>query len=232
MVWIKICGVKTTTDAWHAAECGADAVGINFYRKSVRFVTYAEADIIIRSLPPSTAPVGVFVETDPLTIRETASEHGLRAVQTYALGPDGLDFASAAHVPAFRVHDRASIADALAKVETYRALGQAPAAVLIDSYVPGAVGGTGRTAPWDLLAGFDPGVPVILAGGLTADNVADAIRTVRPAGVDVASGVESAPGRKDPGKVRAFIQAARQAAAALPPPARAFRLSGDSHPLE
>ncbi len=78
------------------------------------------------------------------------------------------------------------------------------------------MGGTGHTAPWDLIAGFDPGVPVVLAGGLTPDNVAEAIRVVRPWGVDVASGVESSPGRKDPGKVRAFIQAARAAAAGLP----------------
>jgi phosphoribosylanthranilate isomerase len=84
-----------------------------------------------------------------------------------------------------------------------------PAAVLIDSFVPGEMGGTGHRAPWHLLAGFAPGVPVILAGGLTPDNAADAIRLVRPWGVDVASGVDSSPGKKDPGRVRAFVQAAR-----------------------
>ena len=190
-----------TVDARHAADCGADAVGINFYRKSVRFLTYSEAEIVIRSLPPFTAPVGVFAETDSLTIRETALEHGLRAVQTYALDPDEFDFTPAAHIPAFRVHDWVSIADVLAKVEAYRALGRPPAAVLIDSYVSGEMGGTGHRAPWNLLAGFEPGVPVILAGGLTPENVIEAIRIVRPWGVDVASGVESAPGVKDPGKV-------------------------------
>src|SRR5439155_21130983 len=84
-------------------------------------------------------------------------------------------------------------------------------AVLIDADVPGQFGGTGRTAPWELLAGFDPGVPVILAGGLTAENVAEAVRVVRPYGVDVASGVESSPGRKDAEKMRRFVAAVRAA---------------------
>jgi phosphoribosylanthranilate isomerase len=87
--------------------------------------------------------------------------------------------------------------------------------VLVDAHVEGQMGGTGRRAPWELLAGFDPGVPLILAGGLTPENVADAIRTVRPAGVDVASGVESEPGVKDADKVRRFIDNARDAAAGL-----------------
>ena len=83
------------------------------------------------------------------------------------------------------------------------------AAVLIDAHVPGQFGGTGQTAPWHLLAGFDPGVPVILAGGLTPENVAEAVRIVRPYGVDVASGVESSPGRKDAEKMRRFVDAVR-----------------------
>ncbi|MGL6094989.1 MAG: phosphoribosylanthranilate isomerase, partial [Fimbriiglobus sp.] len=91
--------------------------------------------------------------------------------------------------------------------------GNPPAAVLLDSFVAGEMGGTGHVAPWHLLAGFDPGVPVILAGGLTPDNVAAAVRLVRPWGVDVASGVETAPGRKDAGKVRAFVAAVTAAAA-------------------
>ena len=84
-----------------------------------------------------------------------------------------------------------------------------PGAILIDGYAPGLAGGTGQVAPWDLLAEFRPGVPLILAGGLTPDNVAEAMRLVHPFAVDVAGGVESSPGRKDRGKVRAFIQAAR-----------------------
>jgi phosphoribosylanthranilate isomerase len=90
-----------------------------------------------------------------------------------------------------------------------------PAAVLVDARVPGQFGGTGKTAPWHLLADYRPGVPLILAGGLTPENVAEAVRTVRPYAVDVAGGVESAPGRKDPDKVRRFIANARAAAAGL-----------------
>ena len=92
-----------------------------------------------------------------------------------------------------------------------RAAGHLPSAILLDAYVEGQDGGTGTTAPWDLIADYRPGVPVILAGGLTPDNVALAVRTVRPWAVDVASGVESEPGRKDPEKMRRFVEAARAA---------------------
>ena len=90
-------------------------------------------------------------------------------------------------------------------------IGAPIAVVLIDAHVPGQFGGTGQTAPWNLLASFDPGVPIMLAGGLTPENVAEAVRIVRPYGVDVASGVESSPGRKDPEKMRRFVEAVRTA---------------------
>ena len=109
------------------------------------------------------------------------------------------------------MRDAASLELITRYVREARAAGVAPAAVLVDAHVEGKLGGTGHVAPWHLLEGFDPGVPVVLAGGLTPDNVADAIRAVRPWGVDVASGVESAPGRKDPGRVRAFMQAVHAA---------------------
>jgi phosphoribosylanthranilate isomerase len=109
----------------------------------------------------------------------------------------------------------------LEKINRYLALageiGQMPAAVLVDGYAAGLRGGTGRTAPWHLLSDFRPGVPLILAGGLTPDNVAEAVRIVRPYAVDVASGVESVPGRKDPQKMKRFIAAVQEAAATLEP---------------
>jgi phosphoribosylanthranilate isomerase len=111
-----------------------------------------------------------------------------------------------AYIPAFRVKDAADLDHIRQFVVACN-----PAAVLVDSFVAGEMGGTGHKAPWVLLVGFDPGVPLILAGGLTPDNVADAIRLVKPWGVDVASGVESSPGRKDPAKVRAFVRAVRGA---------------------
>lgn len=208
MVRIKICGVTTPADAVYAAECGADALGLNFYQKSPRFLTDDQAAAIVRELPPFVAPVGLFVGAAGPDVRSAATRFGLRAVQTYPEQVVASDFFPIAHVPAFRVRDRAS----LAAVTEY-VLAAKPAAVIVDSHVDGFMGGTGRTAPWDLLAGFDPGVPMILAGGLTTDNVADAIRAVRPWGVDVASGVESSPGVKDRGKVLAFVQAVRAASA-------------------
>jgi len=205
---IKICGVTTPENGRFAAEAGADAVGLNFYPQSPRYVAPAQAAAIVRALPPPfTAPVGVFVGMAMRQCTAIAFQLGLRGIQTYDDQPPTEDAFPFAHIPAFRVKDEAGL-------ETIRRFVAAckPAAVLVDSFVEGQMGGTGHRAPWQLLAGFDPGVPLILAGGLTPENVAEAIAVVKPWGVDVASGVESAPGRKDPAKVARFIQAARLAA--------------------
>lgn len=204
MTRIKICGITTPADAELLAELGVEAVGLNFYDKSPRHVVFSQAGELVRHLGPFTAPVGVFVAEDWEHVRSVATVVGLRAVQTYTDSPPPASLAPYAHIPAFRVQS-ASDLDHIRLFVTARR----PAAVLVDSFVAGEMGGTGHRAPWELLIGFDPGVPVILAGGLTPDNVADAIRTVRPWGVDVASGVESSPGRKDPAKVRAFVRAVR-----------------------
>jgi phosphoribosylanthranilate isomerase len=181
---------------------------LNFYPRSPRYLAVEQAAAIVRELPARVVAVGLFVGESVETIRAVVRQLGLRAVQTYpdTEQPEAADW-PAPHVPAFRVKDAA----ALERVRDH--VCAMPAAVLLDAYVEGHLGGTGHRAPWELLAGFDPGVPVILAGGLTPENVADAIRLVRPWGVDVASGVESAPGAKDRGKVRAFVQAARAAVA-------------------
>jgi phosphoribosylanthranilate isomerase len=211
MVRIKICGVTTPEDARLAADAGADAVGLNFYPKSPRVVTPAQAAALIRALPAFTAPVGVFVGMPLRQVCAIAYQLGLRGVQTYDDQPPAEDPFPFAHVPAFRVKDVVGLEAVRQFVEAAAGLGRRPAAVLIDSHVEGQMGGTGHTAPWELLAGFDPGVPVILAGGLTPENVAEAIAAVRPWGVDVASGVESAPGRKDPAKVARFVKIVRDA---------------------
>jgi phosphoribosylanthranilate isomerase len=211
MVRIKICGVTTPEDARLAADAGADAVGLNFYPKSPRFVTPTQAAAIVRALPAFTAPIGVFVEMPLRQVCAVAFQLGLRGVQTYDPIPPSEDPFPFAHVPAFRVKDAAGL-DAIQRFVTQaQTLGRPPAAVLIDAHVEGQLGGTGVRAPWELLAAFDPGVPLLLAGGLTPENVAEAIARVRPWGVDVASGVESAPGRKDPEKVAQFVKIARQA---------------------
>jgi phosphoribosylanthranilate isomerase len=205
-VWIKICGVTTPADAVHAIDCGADAIGLNFYPGSKRYVSDEQAVAIVREVP-SVETVGVFVDLPARGLVEPARRFGLRAVQTYRPFEES-EYPVCPELPrvigAFRVQD-AGFLNRLVEGDLARWAG----AVLLDSFVVGEVGGTGHPAPWELIARYQFPVPVILAGGLTPDNVAEAIRLVRPWGVDVASGVESAPGRKDPGKVRAFVQAVR-----------------------
>jgi phosphoribosylanthranilate isomerase len=212
---IKICGVTTPADARFAAEAGADAVGLNFYPKSPRFLPPDRAAVVVRALTAFAAPVGVFVGIPLRQVCAVAFQLGLRGVQTYDDRLPDDDLFPFAHLPAFRVKDAAGLDDVRRYVTTLTQAGRPLAAVLIDSHVEGQVGGTGHRAPWELIAGFDPGVPVILAGGLTPENVAEAIAVVRPWGVDVASGVESAPGVKDLAKLERFIRAAREAAARL-----------------
>ncbi len=213
MVRIKICGVATPADARFAAEAGADAVGLNFYPQSPRFVPPQQAAQIIRALPAFTSAVGVFVGMPIRQVCAVAFQLGLRGVQTYDEEPPAEDTFPFAHVPAFRVKDAAELERVRQFVETAKAQGRAPSAVLIDSHVEGLMGGTGQVAPWELLKGFDPGVPLVLAGGLTPENVAEAVALVRPWGVDVASGVEQSPGVKDPEKVARFVKNVRRAGA-------------------
>jgi len=210
-VRVKICGVTTPADLKLCGDAGADAVGINFHPGSPRYVDPRAAPALLRHLPPFVDAVGVFVEQPLRQVYALSYQLGLRGVQWYGPHLDRDDSFPFQLIPAFRVRDVESLAEVRAAVATCLEAGWKPAAVLLDSYVPGQHGGTGRTAPSELLIGFDPGVPVILAGGLTPENVAEAVRTVRPYGVDVASGVELAPGRKDPEKVRRFIDAARAA---------------------
>jgi len=213
---VKICGVTSVEDARFAAEAGADAIGLNFYPKSPRFVSPAQAAAIVRALPPFTAPVGVFVGMPLRQVCAIAFQLGLRGIQTYDEEPPADDPFPFAHVPAFRIENEVGLDSLRRFLQAVRQRDRLPAAVLVDSLVAGQMGGTGHRAPWQLLAGFDPGVPMILAGGLTPKNVAEAIAVVRPWGVDVASGVESSPGQKDRDKMVRFIQAARLAAQNVP----------------
>jgi phosphoribosylanthranilate isomerase len=211
MVRIKICGVTTPDDARFAVEAGADAVGLNFYPKSPRFVSPQQAAEIVRALPPFASPVGVFVGMPIRQVCAVAFQLGLRGVQTYDDEPPAEDTFPFAHVPAFRVKDAPGLDYVRRFIEIATKLSRRPSAILIDSHVEGLMGGTGQAAPWELLRGFDVGLPLILAGGLTPENVAEAIAIVRPWGVDVASGVESSPGQKDREKVARFIAQARTA---------------------
>jgi phosphoribosylanthranilate isomerase len=207
---IKICGITQVDDALLAARLGADAIGLNFCRASKRFIDFERADTILDALPPLVEPVAVVVNASLEALDRLAGQLGkIRTVQWHGDDPPLLVEKWYRFIPAFAVVDSGSLARVKAYLDRARAAGRAPTAIMLDGHAPGHYGGTGQPAPWQLLADFDPGVPVILAGGLTPENVAEAIAIVRPFAVDVASGVESEPGRKDPDKMRRFIEAVR-----------------------
>ena len=210
---IKICGITNEADGQSVAELGGDAIGLNFYEKSPRFVDGATAQAITSNLPPFVEPVGVFVNGLPeRVLQELENLKEIRTVQWHGARPRASALPGYRLIPVFPVCE----ADDVAEIEKYlvdcRSSGQVPSAVMVDARVAGQYGGTGKTIPWPLLADFRPDIPLILAGGLTPDNVAEAVRIVRPYGVDVASGVESSPGLKDRAKVSRFIANAREAA--------------------
>jgi phosphoribosylanthranilate isomerase len=213
---IKMCGVTTQADACQAAFLGADAIGLNFYHRSPRCVDPEAAQLILRELPPFVAAVGVFVD---LPLRQVFVQvQGLGRIGTIQWHGTNRELSDAFPyhlISAFPVRDASSLPAIERYLDTCRTLGRMPSALLLDGHAPGQHGGTGQAAPWNLLAEFRPDVPIILAGGLTPDNVAEAVRIVRPYGVDVASGVERIPGHKDPEMMRRFIANAREAAARL-----------------
>lgn len=203
-VKVKICGLTRVADAQAAAAAGADMIGLMFYEPSPRSVTLEQAAEIVRALSPWVVRVGVFVNPAAELVAEAVSRCGLNLLQFH--GDEPPEFCTRFAVmsmKAFRIRDAGSL-QALPRYPTD--------AWLLDAYTPGQRGGTGERFDWDLaVEAKRSGKPIFLAGGLTPDNVADAVRRVQPFGVDVSSGVESAPGIKDHDKVRRFIAAARAA---------------------
>jgi phosphoribosylanthranilate isomerase len=200
---VKICGITRPEDALVAAEAGADAIGLVF-AESPRRVTPEQAAAILAALPPFVTPVALFVDETAERVRRLCQSLGIRTVQLH-----GEESAATARqlgdlcvIKAFRIGGEAD----LAALEGYPA-----AAYLLDSRVAGRRGGTGMAFDWGLAARAARHGRIILAGGLRPDNVAEAIRLVRPYGVDTSSGVECEPGKKDPAKMRAFVEAARAA---------------------
>ncbi|MFZ5443716.1 MAG: phosphoribosylanthranilate isomerase [Myxococcota bacterium] len=197
---VKICGITSEKDARLACRLGVDAIGLNFYERSPRFVGLRQARRIARAVTPLTWVVGVFVDAPLERIERTVREVGLHAVQLHGNEPEAL--VAALRVPVLAVtHVGAG---------PLRLSRRAPL-VLLDAAQPG-YGGGGVTFEWKRARTVARRRPIFLAGGLTADNVGAAIATVRPFGVDVASGVERQPGVKDPHKLAAFVAAARRAA--------------------
>jgi phosphoribosylanthranilate isomerase len=198
---VKICGVTNKVDALHAAGCGADAVGLVFYAGSPRCVTRKTAREICAALPLFVSRVGLFVNESPEKIREIVAYCGLDLIQLHGdETPDQADYSPLRTIKALRVKDATS----LAGHEDYRV-----STLLLDAWVPDAYGGTGECFNWKLAATVARQRPVILAGGLTPQNVADAVALVKPYAVDVSTGVEKSPGKKDHAKVAAFIRAVK-----------------------
>jgi phosphoribosylanthranilate isomerase len=201
-VKVKICGITNAQDALAAIAAGADALGFMFCAQSPRCLTPQTAADIIRQLPPFIAKVGVFVDPSAMEIYKIVDFCGLDTLPLHGNEPPG--FCRQFSVPvikAFRIQD----AESLEPIANYQT-----AAWLLDSYVPGKSGGTGATFNWDLARQAKKlGGRLILAGGLTPQNVAEAVQQVQPYAVDVSSGVESAPGKKDATRMWEFIAAAK-----------------------
>ena len=244
MFQVKICGITNVEDALLAADAGADAIGLNFFEGSPRFIPLEVADSIVRavrSLDPHHRPkvVGVFVNSDPAKIFQSLELLRLDAVQLhgdespqavaalsgmsnlFSLGGSAEGRSALEVWRAFRCRDAglASVSEYLCQCEAVRpevsvGLSTLPHAVLLDAYAVEAYGGTGKVVDWNCVRRDREllmGLPIILAGGLTAENVAEAIETARPDAVDTASGVEDSPGRKNEVKVRSFVTSAKSA---------------------
>ena len=195
---IKICGITRLEDARFAVECGANALGFVFWPGSPRSIDAAHAQWIAASLPPFVTPVGVFVNQSSDFVNGVAAAVGLGVVQLH--GDESPDFAASLNRPVL-------------KALTLSAIDRWPSEtmVLLDAHDPVRRGGTGRTIDWTRAASVAARRPIVLAGGLNPDNVADAIERVRPFGIDVSSGVEAAPGVKDHGRLKQLFDAIREA---------------------
>ena len=207
---IKICGITNMPDAEAAVQAGADALGFMFYASSPRHITPDQASKIIRRLPPFVAKVGVFVNAPTPSVLDIARHCGLDTLQFHGdESPEECadpSLAACKCLKAFRMRDHSTLRELAPFAEKVDAF-------LLDSYTPNQRGGTGARFNWDLaVEARSAGRPVILAGGLTPDNIAEAVAKVRPYGVDVSSGVEVRPGLKDSAKMENFVREARRAA--------------------
>jgi phosphoribosylanthranilate isomerase len=200
-MFVKICGITRLSDARHAVDCGADALGFVFWPKSPRYIAPERAAEIIATLPAHVTAVGVFVNESVDGIRDVVTRTGIQAVQLH--GDETPDYASVLGRPVWRAVGVSEAADAMAAWP--------PDTTLLLDVVDPARRGTGLTVDWQQAASMAHAHRIVLAGGLTPENVAEAIEVVRPCGVDVSSGVEDSPGVKNVDKVKRFLTGARSA---------------------
>jgi len=199
---VKICGVTRVQDALAAARAGAHAIGLVFYRPSPRFVEPDAAAAIVRALPPFVTAVGLFVDAAVEEVRAISAHSGVQLLQFHgAESPEFCAQFDRPYMKALRVRPGVDLLQYARDFHSAKAL-------LLDAFQEGLYGGTGAVFDWNLIPQALP-LPIVLSGGLTPENVVDAIRRVRPAAVDVSSGVEAAKGIKDAQKIGAFIRGVR-----------------------
>ena len=202
-VAVKICGITRVEDALAAAHAGAHAIGLVFHRGSPRCVDAATARAIVARLPPFVTAVGLFVDAEPRHVRDVLDQVPLQLLQFH--GDEPADYCAGfglGYLKAIRVRPGVELLQCASRYASARGL-------LLDTYDPASAGGTGMSFDWGLIPAGLP-LPIVLAGGLTPDNVAQAVRRVRPWAVDVSSGVERAKGIKDAAAIAAFIRGARR----------------------
>jgi phosphoribosylanthranilate isomerase len=205
MVRVKICGITNAADALAAINAGANLLGFNFYEKSPRFITEAEASKIRPQLPKKVEAVGIFVNTAPADVAERCKSLKLNAAQLHGDETPEAVAETARSIPVIKAF-RVEPGFRLESLDAY----PGAFAFLFDAAHTGQYGGTGHSTDWDAAQRAAIGHRIILAGGLKVENVAAAVRIVRPYAVDVASGIESKPGKKDHGLLREFIQEVRR----------------------
>jgi phosphoribosylanthranilate isomerase len=201
---VKICGITRVQDALTAARCGAHAIGLVFYRPSPRYVTPETAAGIVHALPPFVTAVGLFVDATAEEVREIAERTRIQMIQFH--GSETPEFCACFELPYLKAVRVRPEVDLLQYARDFRSA----KALLLDAFKEGLHGGTGAVFDWDLIPPALP-LPVVLSGGLHPENVAEAIRRVRPWAVDVSSGVEASKGIKDASKVEAFVNGVRNA---------------------
>ncbi len=212
MTWVRICGITNLEDALAAVDAGADAVGFVFYEKSPRNVAVETAREIVEQLPEGIEKVGVFVGESADRVNMIRQQVGLKTVQTYTSATqEWVDWQRNSGCKLMIAIQGERLGDGFLLGDEMR---NAVRAILLDSGSGVRPGGTGERFDWEsvqgMVRGLGKSVPVIVAGGLTPGNVGEAIGILKPWGVDVASGVEASPGKKDPEKVRAFVRAVRE----------------------
>jgi phosphoribosylanthranilate isomerase len=205
MVRVKVCGITNLEDALVAATAGADALGFNFWPRSPRFIEPQRAATIVAQLPPFVTSVGVFVDESRSRIESVAGRVGLAAAQLH--GDEGPEETKALAATSLLVLKALRVGPGFQPQQLQRYRGVA--AFLLDAEVKGQRGGTGSTFDWKRARAAGRYGRIIVAGGLTVENVAEAIRQAQPYGVDVCTGVEKAPGQKDHERLRAFLQRAK-----------------------